>query len=48
MGSVIYRQPEHYMFPELQAHPCVLTNLRGLFGDVIADQVMGYVLCFSA
>jgi phosphoglycerate dehydrogenase-like enzyme len=38
---------EHYMFPALQAHPCVLTNLRGLFGDVIADQVMGYVLCFA-
>ena len=38
---------EHYMFPELQAHPCVLTNLRGLFGDVIADQVLGYILCFA-
>ncbi len=38
---------EHYMFPELAAHPCVLTNMRGLFGDVIADQVMGYVLCFA-
>jgi phosphoglycerate dehydrogenase-like enzyme len=38
---------EHYMFPELLAHPCELTNLRGLFGDVIADQVMGYVLCFA-
>src|SRR5262249_670084 len=38
---------EHYMFPELQAHECVLTNLRGLFGDVIADQVLGYVLCFA-
>ena len=35
------------MFPELVAHPCVLTNMRGLFGDVIADQVMGYVLCFA-
>jgi phosphoglycerate dehydrogenase-like enzyme len=35
------------MFPELEAHPCVLTNVRGLFGDVIADQVMGYVLCFA-
>ena len=21
--------------------------MRGLFGDVIADQVMGYVLCFA-
>jgi phosphoglycerate dehydrogenase-like enzyme len=38
---------EHYMFPALQEHPCVLTNLRGLFGDVIADQVLGYVLCFA-
>src|SRR5262245_12507048 len=38
---------EHYMFPELEAHPCVLTNQRGLFSDVIADQVMGYVLCFA-
>src|ERR1700719_3236497 len=38
---------EHYMFPELETHPCVLTNVRGLFGDVIADQVMGYVLCFA-
>src|SRR5258708_23570492 len=38
---------EHYMFPELVAHPCKLTNARGLFGDVIADQVMGYVLCFA-
>jgi phosphoglycerate dehydrogenase-like enzyme len=38
---------EHYLFPALEAHPCVLTNTRGLFGDVIADQVMGYVLCFA-
>ena len=35
------------MFPELVKHPCVLTNARGLFGDVIADQVMGYVICFA-
>jgi phosphoglycerate dehydrogenase-like enzyme len=38
---------EHYVFPELIAHPCVLTNMRGLFSDVIADQVFGYVLCFA-
>ncbi len=38
---------EHYIFPELVAHPSALTNMRGLFGDVIADQVMGYVLCFA-
>jgi phosphoglycerate dehydrogenase-like enzyme len=38
---------EHYMFPELVAHPCVLTNMRGLFSDVIADQVFGYIICFA-
>jgi phosphoglycerate dehydrogenase-like enzyme len=38
---------EHYVFPELVAHPCTLTNMRGLFSDVIADQVMGYVICFA-
>lgn len=38
---------EHYIFPALVDHPCVLTNMRGLFSDVIADQVMGYVLCFA-
>jgi phosphoglycerate dehydrogenase-like enzyme len=38
---------EHYIFPALVAHPCQLSNMRGLFGDVIADQVMGYVLCFA-
>jgi phosphoglycerate dehydrogenase-like enzyme len=38
---------EHYMFPALVSHACVLTNMRGLFGDVIADQVLGYILCFA-
>ncbi len=38
---------EHYIFPELVEHPCTLTNMRGLFSDVIADQVMGYVICFA-
>lgn len=38
---------EHYIFPELVAHPARLTNMRGLFSDVIADHVLGYVLCFA-
>jgi phosphoglycerate dehydrogenase-like enzyme len=38
---------EHYIFPALIDHPCVLTNMRGLFSDVIADQVMGYIICFA-
>ena len=38
---------EHYIFPELVSHACTLTNMRGLFSDVIADQVMGYLICFT-
>lgn len=38
---------EHYIFPELVDHPCQLTNMRGLFYDVIADHVMGFVICFA-
>ena len=35
---------EHYLFPELIKHPSTLTNMRGLFYDVIADHVFGYIL----
>lgn len=38
---------EHFLFPELIDHPCVLSNMRGLFSDVVADHVMGFVLCFA-
>ena len=38
---------EHYVFPALVEHPLTLTNMRGLFSDVIADHVMGFVLCFA-
>jgi phosphoglycerate dehydrogenase-like enzyme len=38
---------EHYMFPELVTHPAVLTNMRGLYLDVIADHVLGYIICFA-
>ncbi len=38
---------EHYVFDELVSHPCTLTNMRGLYYDVIADHVMGYVLVFA-
>ena len=38
---------EHYLFPELIEHRCLLSNMRGLFSDVIADHVMAYVLCFA-
>ena len=38
---------EHYMFPELVDHPCRLTNMRGIYADVIADHVFGYIICFA-
>ena len=38
---------ERYMFSELTGHPCVLTNMRGLYSDVIADQVFGYIIAFA-
>lgn len=38
---------EHFLFPELVDHPCRLSNMRGLFSDVIADHVLGFVLCFA-
>jgi len=38
---------EHYIFPELAEHPAQLTNMRGLFSDVIADHVFAYILVFA-
>ena len=38
---------EHYLFDELVEHPCKLSNMRGLFSDVIADHVMGFVISFA-
>src|SRR5262245_22121711 len=38
---------EHYLFPALVEHPCSLTNMRGLYSDVIADHVFGFVLLFA-
>ncbi|MEX0678905.1 MAG: D-2-hydroxyacid dehydrogenase [Pirellulales bacterium] len=38
---------EHYLFPELIGHPLELTNMRGLYSDVIAEHVLGMMLCFT-
>src|SRR5262249_5479846 len=38
---------EHYLFPELIEHPCRLTNMRGLYSDIIAEHVLGMMLCFT-
>lgn len=38
---------EKYLYPELTASPVVVTNMRGIFSDVIADHVFGFILCFA-
>ena len=38
---------EKYLYPELVAAPVIVTNMRGIFSDVIADHVFGYILCFA-
>jgi phosphoglycerate dehydrogenase-like enzyme len=38
---------EKYLYDELVASPVIVTNMRGIFSDVIADHVFGFVLCFA-
>lgn len=35
---------EHYVFPELVDHPCVLTNMRGLYSDVVSEHAFGMLI----
>src|SRR4051812_19437888 len=38
---------EKYLYPELVASPVLVSNMRGIFSDVIADHVFGFILCFA-
>jgi phosphoglycerate dehydrogenase-like enzyme len=38
---------ESYFFPELIESDIVVTNQQGIFSDVIADHVIGLVMCFA-
>src|SRR5436190_22983136 len=38
---------EKFLYPELVAAPVIVTNMRGIFSDVIADHVFGFILCFA-
>ncbi len=38
---------EKYLYPELAVSPVVVTNMRGIFSDVIADHVFAFILCFA-
>jgi phosphoglycerate dehydrogenase-like enzyme len=39
--------PPGYFFPELVAHPVVVTNFRGIFNEHIAAHIMAFVLAFA-
>jgi len=38
---------EKYLYPELVAAPVIVSNMRGIFSDVIAEHVFGFILCFA-
>jgi phosphoglycerate dehydrogenase-like enzyme len=38
---------EKYLYPELVQSPVIVTNMRGIYSDVIADHVFGFILCFA-
>lgn len=38
---------EHYIFPELAASDIVLTNMAGIYSDIIADHALTYLLMFA-
>lgn len=38
---------EKFLYPELVESPVKVSNMRGIFGDVIADHVFAYILCFA-
>ncbi len=39
--------PAGYFFPELVAHPLVVTNMREIFNDRIGAHIMAFVLAFA-
>src|ERR1044072_1633412 len=39
--------PAGYYYPELVAHPVVITNFREIFNDHIGAHIMAYVLAFA-
>lgn len=39
--------PPAFFFPALVAHPVVITNLRGVYRDNLADHIMAFVLAYA-
>jgi phosphoglycerate dehydrogenase-like enzyme len=38
---------EKYLYPELVEAPVTVTNMQGIFSDVIADHIFAFILCFA-
>ncbi len=38
---------EKFLYPDLIDSAVMVTNMRGIFSDVIADHVFGFILCFA-
>src|SRR3954468_14507782 len=38
---------EKFLYPELVQSPVVVSNMRGIFSDVIADHVFAFILAFA-
>ncbi len=47
MASFGVSSGEYYIFPELAESDIVLTNMSGVYSDVVAAHVFAYVTCFS-
>ncbi len=47
MASFGVSSGEYYVFPELAESDIVLTNMSGVYSDVIAAHVFAYITCFA-
>lgn len=45
--SAMAGPPRGYYYPELIAHPAVVTNVRGIYNDYIAPHIMAFVLAYA-
>src|SRR4051794_40072862 len=47
LQSPMANPPEGFLFPELVAHPLVVSRMAGIYDDHIATHVMAYILAFA-
>lgn len=47
MASLGTPRGEYYIFPELMESDVILTNMSGIFSDIIATHVFAFITCFA-